>query len=458
MDSMLSRSRSYQMDRQSANYQNMAHQLVSRNRPDEFSVLLLDPSEEYRKKLEHLFSSNGYTVLTASNVGEAMDIIVRHSPGVMFTEILFDDIDSVTVLRSLRKLDKDLVMIIYTTQPERRIGPNRRLEHIFEFIVKPSTSFELIGHLKRAYSFHREKTSLKEYVNETRERIRRQLEWLIWTERALIDDRVQYSKSIVDSIKHTTTQGNGIGSMITLVDMINMDKSEESDDRFSISAQLMNKLIDNASAVRHWLDELDIVSRSLGNNYEIEIISGQRVIEMVNQMVQEMEPFRQIKGHAIRVDRDTFDQPVESNEMVISLALKELITNSFKFSPDNSVIRIKFNRTSDSFSVLIMNKITPMTRGITGIPIRLEQKIFEPFFKLNNIHDDRFQYQMFGMGTGLTVIQGAINQIGGKIYVYEADDPDERDVMDKRIVAEVIFPIHQPQNESELEQLSDFEQ
>jgi hypothetical protein len=60
---------------------------------------------------------------------------------------------------------------------------------------------------------------------------------------------------------------------------------------------------------------------------------------------------------------------------------------------------------------------------------------------LNNIHDDRFQGEMFGMGTGLTVIQAAVNKLGGKIYLYEADDPASEKREDRIIVAETIFPI-----------------
>ncbi len=437
------------MDQSSADYQNMAHQLYTEKRAGEYDVLILDQSPEYREKMERLFVSNGYNVFLAESVGDAMDIVVRKSPSVIFTEILFSDIDAITVLKSLRRLDQDLVIIIYTSQPERRVGPSRRLEHIFEFIVKPATPFELIGHLKRAFSFHREKTSLKEYVKETREKIRRQLEWLIWTERSLIDDRIQYSKSIVDSIKHTTTQGNGLGSLITMIDMLQMGKEDLGDGKTNVNTSLLTSVFETASAVRRWLDELDMVSRSLGKHYEMQVIPGQKVIELVNESLQELEVFQKIKNHAVRVDRESFDQHVESNEAVIRLAIRETMTNAFKFSPDESVIRIKFNRTSDSFSILILNRITPMTRGVTGIPLNMENKVFEPFFKLNNIHDDRFQNEMFGMGTGLTVIQGALNQLSGKIYIYEADDPDERDVMDRRIVAEIIFPIHQPEGKIE---------
>lgn len=428
------------MDNKSAFYRNIAHTNATHDRSLKGTVLILDPSSDQRARMRTLFSRNGYTVFEAEILGEALEIIVREKPAVIFTEIVFSDIDAIPVLRAIRKMDRDLVMIIHTSQPERRVGPSRRLEHIFEFIVKPASTFELIGHLKRALSFHDEKTALKEYTRETRERIHKQLEWLIWTEQSYIADRIDYSKSIVDSIKHTTTQGNGVGSLVTLLDMLYMGKQVDTD-RYCVSATQLDNVMDTADTVRVWLDELDNVSRSLAKKYEAQTMTGDRVIEIVREIVKDLEHFQKIKDHKIRIDRENFEQPVTTNEEVIRMALKELLTNAFKFSPDGSIIRISFNRTSDSFSVIVLNRITHMSLGVTGIPFEMEKKIFEPFFKLNNIHDDRFQGEMFGMGTGLTVIQGAINQVGGKLYVYEAEDPDDREISESRIVSEMIFPI-----------------
>jgi signal transduction histidine kinase len=151
-----------------------------------------------------------------------------------------------------------------------------------------------------------------------------------------------------------------------------------------------------------------------------------------------MDRFRRIKKHIIKTDEFTFSQPVTCNEFVLRFSIRELLTNAFKFSPEESIIKVGEHRTSNSVSILISNLT------VTGIPPEYESKIFEPFFRLSNIHDDRFQGEMYGMGTGLTIVQGAINQVNGKVYVYEVSDPEDRN---SRVVAEIILPIVQEESE-----------
>ncbi len=404
-------------------------------------ILILDPAEEERYRLSTLLQSNGYQTFAAASPGEAMEIIVRESPQVAFTEIFFPDMDASSILKSLRKLSYDMTIIIFTEQRERRNGNTRRLEHIFEFIEKPSTGFEIIGHLKRAIAFHREKKSLKSFIVETKERIRQQLEWLIWTQSSIIADRIQYSSSIVDSIKHTATQGSGLGSLVTMIEMLQIDRQLMDDGRYSVSNEIVTSIVESASIVRRWLDELDAVSRGLNNQYPVSLVHPEQLQKAVHEVVEEIGGLQSIKNHSIEIESNIVFQPILCNYDVMKMVLKELFTNAFKFSPDQSTVRLVYQRTGDSISLLMINKILKYTLGISGIPHEMESRVFEPFRKLNNIHDDRFQGEMFGMGTGLTVVQAAVNQLGGKIYLYEADDPGSEIQEDRVVVAELIFPI-----------------
>lgn len=405
-------------------------------------ILCLDPDEGVRQNLDRLFSHNGFQVHTASNLGEALEIIVRHRPRVVFTEIEFDDIEAIPVLRALKRMGRDIVLIIYTSRPERRIGQNRRLDHIFEFIVKPASSNELIGHLKRALHFHEKKRSLHGLVEETRIRIHHQMEWLMWMERENIGERVHFSKTILDSIKHSITQGNGVGSLITMAEMLQIGKKPH-EDGYIVPPAMIDGLVESAGTVRSWLDDLDTVARNLGKKYEVEIIEADQFKLLVHDSIENMERFRKIKNHTISIDPMEFDNPIRSNESVIRLSIKEMLTNAFKFSRPDSDVKFHFHRTGNSFSLLITNLTMPIADGRTGIPPQFERKIFEPFIRLSNIHDDRYQHEMYGMGTGLSIVQGAINQVGGKIYLYEANDPSTDNAEDTRVVAELIFPVEQ---------------
>ncbi len=408
-------------------------------------VLCMDPDSGEREKLKLLLEENGFAVYTALNLGEALEIIVHKKPMVAITEIQYADLNAADLLHSFRKLNRDMVIIIHTAQPERRQGKNRRLDYVFEFIAKPAASTEIIGHVKRALSFRKEKMKLKNLIDQTRDRIKQQLEWLMWMERSNIRRRLIFSKSIVDSIKHSITQGNGVGSLITFGEMLQIDK-KDAGDRYTVSKGMIDGLIESANVVRNWLDDMDSVSRSLAKEHELQILEGEQVRSIVHETIESMERFRRIKNHTIEAGEFTIAQPVTGNEFVLRFSLRELLTNAFKFSPDNSAVKITEHRTSNSVSILISNLLLSGTSNMSGIPPEYESKIFEPFFRLSNVHDDRFQGEMYGMGTGLTIVQGAMNQVNGKIYVYEVKDPEDRT---SRVVSEIILPIVQEESDAD---------
>ena len=195
--------------------------------------------------------------------------------------------------------------------------------------------------------------------------------------------------------------------------------------------------------VRSWLDDIDAISRYLARRFDPEPVSPEQLNATMEGLVRAMERFRIIKNHHIVLDPLGLVHSISSNIAVIELAMKELLTNAFKFSPDSTEIRISFHRSGNSLSILVINHVLPMQGAISGIPQSFEQKLFEPFFRLNNVNDDRYHDEMFGMGTGLTIVQGSVNQAGGQIFLYEADDFESGDNPGKRIVAEMIFPIVQ---------------
>ncbi len=431
------------MQEASAYFRNRSQDNIVKNDAEGETILCLDSDQESLQHLALLLERNSYHPIQATTPGEALHLLITHRPSLLLTEIQFSDIDSSDLLQSFRKIDPDIVIIIHSIQKERRNSRNRRLDHIFEFIEKPARAYELIGHLKRGLAFHREKRHLKEYVNETRIRIKQQLEWLIWNQQGNVTERIRYSRDIVNSIKHSITQGNGVGSLITMVEMLQMSQKPSGEGEVSVNTGFLESLVESANTVRNWLEEMDSASRNLARQYNTEVVEGDRIEFLLNDTLESMDRYRRIKNHVIRKDPFTFRQPIQSNEVVYKLSLRELLTNAFKFSPDESPVRITYHRTSNSFSTIITNRIMAREDGMGGIPPAFESRVFEPFFRLNNINDDRFHTEMYGMGTGLTIIQAAVNQVGGKLFLYEAHDPEESEADEKRVVAELIFPIAQ---------------
>jgi K+-sensing histidine kinase KdpD len=88
---------------------------------------------------------------------------------------------------------------------------------------------------------------------------------------------------------------------------------------------------------------------------------------------------------------------------------------------------------------MVSNDVTQIQGSVTGIPREMESKLIEPFVRVNNLHDDRYHRDTFGMGTGLTMIYHAIFKVNGKLYLYESHNPLS-ETSSKKVIAEMIFP------------------
>ncbi|MDH5654955.1 MAG: ATP-binding protein, partial [Spirochaetia bacterium] len=317
----------------------------------------------------------------------------------------------------------------------------RRLDKIFEFISKPSDNLTLIGHLKRAAAFGRKRIELKEFVNETRKKINRQLEWSIWEESKYLEERKRFGINILENIHHSMNQGDGLGSLITLIDMLEYHKQETDDGKFILSGEIINTLNQTASTVRSWMQNMLKIPVMLRKEYETEFLSEEEINRIIDESIESLDEFKKIKNHTILKDQMEIPFRIQANREVMEISIKELITNAFKYSPTDSEIRIFSQRAGNSLSILISNTVNHIEGSLTGIPRELENRLFEPFVRVNNLHDDRYHKDTFGMGTGLTLVYHSISQVGGKLYLYESHSAENNSNGSKKVIAEMIFPI-----------------
>ncbi|MEM7183442.1 MAG: ATP-binding protein [Spirochaetota bacterium] len=131
---------------------------------------------------------------------------------------------------------------------------------------------------------------------------------------------------------------------------------------------------------------------------------------------------------------------VVGNTDFLDLAFREVLVNACKYSPENSTINIYSYVRESYISILFMNSILQYTRGVSGVPMEMEHEVFEPFFRINNVYDERFLSEEFGLGLGLTIVRDGIHKLGGRIYLYEVNDNVTNDIsVQRKVITELIL-------------------
>jgi CheY-like chemotaxis protein len=75
-------------------------------------VLLVDDEEDFRNLLAFWLKSKGYSVITASNGEEAINLVKTEDPAIIFMDLNMPVMDGADALRKLREFNKEVPVII----------------------------------------------------------------------------------------------------------------------------------------------------------------------------------------------------------------------------------------------------------------------------------------------------------------------------------------------------------
>ncbi len=402
-------------------------------------ILLLQPDPVRLEFLTGLLEENGLYVKGVTEVARALEAVAFEKPSLVITEILFPGVSGQEVLDAIRQQSADPLIIIYTSLPERRLGTDRRLGDVFEFIPDTGSAQEIVAHVKRALAFYAEKTVTLNVQADNQERLRNKLEWLIWKEKIKLADRISAEKTLINNIKHSLSQGMGLGGMTTMIDLLAMAAKREGNE-VRLPADRFDQLVAGSESARNWFESLESVVHVFGTHFSASEQGSGFLMGVIDEALARIEQFRAIKEQEIRIGR-ICDLPVIADPKALGICVREMLTNAFKYSPPASQIDITTYRSSNKVSLVFVNDVLETEGRECGIPQTMENMVFEPFYRLDNTYDERFRAEELGMGIGLTVVQNAMTQCNGTAYIYEVLDHTSDATPRRRVAGELILEV-----------------
>ncbi len=159
----------------------------------------------------------------------------------------------------------------------------------------------------------------------------------------------------------------------------------------------------DADTLSRLVDDLLMISRLEANALEVK--KKQHKISEVIANIEDRLDKLTIKHH-LKIEIPHNIPPVYFDEVRIGEVLTNLVENAVKFSDDNTNITIKAELKNKEVIVTVADE------GI-GVPLELQQKVFERFFQ----GEGRKTGRRKGTGLGLAICQGIVQAHGGKIWV-----------------------------------------
>ena len=113
-------------------------------------ILVIDDEKDLRFLFKEIFSSEGYTVLTASNGFHGIRINEKSNPDIIILDLKMPGISGIETLRRIRKKDADVIVVILTGYGDAETVREAADLNVYEYMSKPFHNETVIKVIKEA--------------------------------------------------------------------------------------------------------------------------------------------------------------------------------------------------------------------------------------------------------------------------------------------------------------------
>jgi DNA-binding NtrC family response regulator len=113
-------------------------------------ILIVDDDNEFLALLSKNIESWGYRVISASGGKEALEMIENKEADIVILDYLMPEMDGVETLEKIRRIDKLVPVIMFTSYPDNRSITGTEKLGIFAYIPKVGVFTDPESSLKAA--------------------------------------------------------------------------------------------------------------------------------------------------------------------------------------------------------------------------------------------------------------------------------------------------------------------
>lgn len=117
---------------------------------DKLKILLVDDETDLLELLGRRIETWGYELIEASDGKKAIEAVMTKDPDIVVLDYKLPDMDGVSVLKEIRKINSEIQVIMFTAHPDGDIITDAKKEGISAFVPKLSAYVEVIPSLKAA--------------------------------------------------------------------------------------------------------------------------------------------------------------------------------------------------------------------------------------------------------------------------------------------------------------------
>jgi len=100
-------------------------------------LLIVDDEKGITEALQSFFKNRGFAAKTANSGEEALEIVKKEKPDIVFLDIRMRGMSGLDALEKIKKIDKNIKVIMLTIHEEKEIVDKAKEMGADEYITKP---------------------------------------------------------------------------------------------------------------------------------------------------------------------------------------------------------------------------------------------------------------------------------------------------------------------------------
>ena len=354
------------------------------------SILVIDDEPALRVGLAALIKRQGYEVITACDGYDGLKKAKDARPALILSDVMMPPPNGFEV-RRLMSQDPQLASIPFiflTARTDSVDRVNGIRGGADDYITKPYVPDELLARIE----------AVLRRVEMEQARGREQME-------AIAQQNVERLKhEILQNFQHELR--TPLTSIIMPLEFVMNNKFETPEEQIRFVRIALSSLDRLESLVNDFILLTNLDQGGLN--------SIRQVIDVDNHILTPVRKrMERYKSKNLEFIQDiTVQNAITAPRFEFVRALVHLVDNALKFSPQNGKVKLTVESGLDGGAVITVQNEGP------GIPVELQQKVFERYYQISN--GDTRTHE--GLGAGLPIARGVFESLGGTVSILNSSD------------------------------------
>lgn len=356
-----------------------------------YRVLIVDDDPNLCQLLKDIVEEYHFESAIAETKDAALTLMQSFNPILALVDFRLGEITGIELAQAMKKFDPDLPVILMTAYPSLDLAVKAIQSDIYDFLAKPVDNTYLLRSMNKAI----EKRKLTEEN-------RRLIEFLTKSNKEL--ERLSIMKTkflsiVTHDLRLPLTSIRGYSEMLT-------ESGLGDDDRSRCLSAIMTSVDRMSGLISNLMDMASIEAGKL----RVEK-TPLDYTQICRELKETFSPISESKKIRLSWEVPTGPINVSGDSHRLVQILTNLISNSFKHTPENSEVNVKISLiTRENAQPEVLTEVIDRGEGIDPVN---QAKIFEQFFQVESSPTRRE-----GLGLGLNITKEIVSAHGGQIGVF----------------------------------------